>query len=178
MAADCLSEVSTLRLETERLYFREMTMADYADIREILQNEQVMKNVRGFIYTDEEVRSWIRKQMDRYRKYGFGKWVLLRKGTDEFVGVCGISMQDLGDGEVPEVGYFLKEEYWNNGFATEAGARCMEYAFGELGFSEIFSLISIDNMASRRVAVKLGMSFRREVAGRILPHCLYSAMKK
>lgn len=160
--------------ETERLRFRQLVESDYADVAEILQNERGMRYVRGFGYSDAEVKSWIRKQMERYRRDGFGKWALLEKKTGTFIGVCGISMQEVSGQKVPEIGYFIKEAYWNRGYATEAAERCREYAFRVLGFSEVFSLIGEGNAASRRVAEKLGMEYRQKVNGRLLALELFS----
>ncbi len=63
-----------------------------------------------------------------------------------------------------EVGWHVKRSRWGQGIAPEAGAACRDRAFGELGLERIISLILPDNIQSRRVAEKLGMSVEKETA--------------
>ncbi len=55
-----------------------------------------------------------------------------------------------------EIGWTIRRVFWGQGFATEAGKVAMEYAFEELQQTHVISLIRPENIASRRVAEKLG----------------------
>ena len=53
-------------------------------------------------------------------------------------------------------------DVWNQGFATEAACAVREYAFTELHLPQLISLIRVGNLASRRVAEKVGMQLMAE----------------
>lgn len=60
------------------------------------------------------------------------------------------------------------------GIATDAAAAWRDYAFDSLALERIVSLVSEKNLASRRVAEKLGMTVEREAMWGGLPHLMYS----
>ncbi len=67
-----------------------------------------------------------------------------------------------GEGAV-ELGYWVAEEYWGNGYATEASGRLIERAFNELGVSEIYASYKYENKQSGRVLEKLGFKYMAEI---------------
>ena len=60
-----------------------------------------------------------------------------------------------------EIGYGIGSRYWNNGYATEAVERFLEYCFDELGLDEVCASFFTANDASRRVMEKCGMTYSR-----------------
>ena len=130
-------------LETERLALRELDQSDFAALRAILQDEQVMYAYEH-AFTNREVQAWLDRQRDRYAKDGFGLWAMVEKATGEMMGQCGLTRQDR----------------WHQGFAAEAAIACREYAFRSLGMAEVFSIIRDSNLPSQRVALRCGMSLR------------------
>ena len=74
-----------------------------------------------------------------------------------FIGDCGITMQNIGDETVPEIGFHIIKEYCNKGFATEAALACKEYAFKVLHYHDVFSYTTVRNIPSQNVAEKIGM---------------------
>ena len=124
-------------LETERLALRPLTQADFDATCRLLQDPAVMYAYEG-PFTREEVQAWLDKQLRRYREDGFGLWAVILKENGVQIGQCGITLQEYGDGRVPEVGYLLCKEYWHRGFATEAADYCGETpAPDPTGISEI-----------------------------------------
>ncbi len=160
-------------IETERLYLREMTEADYPDLCEMIQDEETMYAYNGAM-SDRESREWLERQLARYERYGFGFWAVCLKETDEMVGQCGLTMQPWQDTEVLEIGYLLKKKYWHRGYATEAAVACKKYAFEVLGAEEVCSIIRDTNTASQRVALRNGMtkqdSWVKHYRGVDMPH--------
>ena len=144
-------------LETERLFLREMTKADFPLLCKHLQDEDVMYAFEH-IYSDDEVWEGIDKQLQRYKEDGFGVWAVILKENSELIGHCGLSMQTCENEELLEIGYILQKKYWHKGYATEAAVACREYAFNELKFDEVFSIIRDTNIASQNVAKRNGMS--------------------
>ncbi|MEH6941345.1 GNAT family N-acetyltransferase [Bacillus sp. JJ722] len=149
-------------LETKRVYLREMTQDDYDQLCEILQDEDVMYAYEH-AFCDEEVQTWLTNQLKRYDQYGFGLWAIIDKQTDAFVGQAGLTMQRIENTEKLEIGYLLKKKYWHQGYATEAAIACRDYAFNELNYDYVTSIIRVNNFASQAVAKRVGMKKVKQI---------------
>lgn len=143
-------------LETERLILRELTREDFDGVCKLLQDPVVMYAYEG-AFNEREVQEWLDKQFRRYANDGFGLWGVVEKSSGELIGQCGVTLQEFDGKQVPEVGYLFRKEFWHKGYATEAAIACKEYAFEELGFDEIYSIIRDTNIASQNVALRNGM---------------------
>lgn len=148
-------------LETERLFLREMRQNDFRDLAEILQNPNVMYAYEHD-FSEDDVQVWLDRQIDRYKKYGFGLWAVILKNTNEMIGQAGLTIQPYKNAEVLEIGYLLKERFWHCGYAREAVNGCKKYAFEYLNKDKVYSIIKADNLASIKVAESVGMSKEHE----------------
>lgn len=167
-------------LETERLILREMNENDFSAIARTLQDAKAMYAYEH-AFSDEEVTDWINRQMKRYEDDGFGLWAAVLKESGDIIGQCGITMQDWDGKRVPEVGYLFERAFWHKGFATEAAIACKEYAFTELGFEKVYTIIRDMNTASQNVAKRNGMTRCGEMLKHYysmdMPHYIYCAEK-
>lgn len=103
-----------------------------------------------------------------WRTDGLGAFVLETAGTDrQVVGQAGLMIFDTrdwtpstwakaGSHAQPELGWALARPHWGNGYATEAAAAIRDWALERPNVDRLVSLISPDNVRSRRVAEKLG----------------------
>ncbi len=165
-------------LETERLYFRHLTLNDLDDLFALYQSPDVRKYYSEGIPTYEETRrelAWIVDEC--YAKYGFGMWAVIHKETGEFIGRCGLCPMDIEGHEEIEVAYMLAREYWGQGLATEAAQAILNHGFEQMGLPRLICVINPGNRASARVAEKIGMTL--EINGNINgePTLLYSMYK-
>jgi len=80
------------------------------------------------------------------------RFAVANAATDEFIGFCGIKQMD----GVPDFGYFIRSEFWGNGIATKACELAVERLSSEIGLDTVQVFIADDNVASQRVAQKLG----------------------
>jgi [ribosomal protein S5]-alanine N-acetyltransferase len=157
------SEIATIR--TERLTLRPFTAGDLDDLAELCADPEVVRYISdGTTASREETAGWLDRCLDHYRDHGFGLWCVRRTEDDRFLGRCGIKIQGFEGHEEPEIGYILRRDQWGRGYATEAAAASRDYGFDALGFRRLISLIQHDNVASKRVADKIGMHYEREVA--------------
>lgn len=167
-------------LETERLYLRKMTKDDFAPLCRILQDREVMYAYEH-AFSDEEVHAWLDNQLRRYREDGFGLWAVILKENGDFIGQCGLTIQNIGERQVMEVGYHLRRDCWHHGYATEAAIACKRYAFDKLDAEEVYSIIRDNNFPSQRVAERNGMKvtgkFIKHYYGINMPHLVYSIKK-
>ncbi len=170
----------TMRLETERLYLRELNQSDFDSLCRILQDEETMTAYEG-TFDDGEVQEWLDRQTARYRKWGFGLWAVVLKETGRMIGQCGLTMQLWNGREVLEIGYLFERAYWHNGYATEAARACKTYAFEVLKAEEVCSIIRDTNTASQRVAARNGMMMTdtsvKHYRGVAMPHVRYAVRR-
>ncbi len=119
---------------------------------------------------------WIRRQQ-RARPETDWYWLALDKTTGQPVGQAGLLRQEL-DGVVETgIGYILHRPFWGQGYATEAAVGCRDYAYGKLGKARVTATVRPENLPSRRVAERIGLSFERLTTWADLPHMLYSAAR-
>lgn len=144
-------------IETARLYLRELTIEDTYNLSLVLSDNESMQHY-PHAFSENEVRNWIEKNIKRYENDGFGLWAVIRKEDDQFLGDCGITLQNI-DGEIlPEIGFHIIKSYCNKGYATEAAEACKKYALNTLEFKSIYSYSEINNKASQKVSEKIGMN--------------------
>jgi [ribosomal protein S5]-alanine N-acetyltransferase len=97
-----------------------------------------------------------------------------RAPHNELIGDCGIALQEVEGELLYEIGYHLRRDCWGQGLATEAARACREWGFEHLKTDRLISLIRPENIPSRRVAERNGMTIWKEVNWRGLEHYVYS----
>ena len=96
-----------------------------------------------------------------YRRFGYGLWATILKEDESYIGRCGLINQTIEGRDDVEMGYLIKRELWNRGLTTEAAMAIRDHAFNELNISRLISIIHPLNIASQRVAEKVGMRLER-----------------
>ena len=164
-------------IETARLALREMSLDDLDFVAAMLAHPEVMR-FWPQTYSREEAEFWVRRQQDRYARDGHGYWLALDKTTGEPVGQAGVLQVQFDGREEPGLGYIIHRPFWRKGFATEAAAASLQYAFDRLDVPRVVSLIRPENESSLGVARKIGMKEedRTEYAG--LVHLVYAVSRE
>jgi RimJ/RimL family protein N-acetyltransferase len=142
-------------LETPRLTMRGFTSEDMDAWAVIVADDETMRAVgrpAGLSYWE----AWndLSQLAGHWALRGFGQWALEERKSGELVGRTGLLFP--ADWPDLEVGWLVRADRRRRGYATEAAAAAMRWAFDELGADHLISLIAEDNTASRRVAEKLG----------------------
>ncbi|TYR80760.1 GNAT family N-acetyltransferase [Priestia megaterium] len=149
-------------METNRLRFRKMNEQDTANLLKIFSDSESMKfypSTKG----EEETKQWINWMTNHYHAYGIGLWIVEHRETSEFLGQCGFVLQKLNQRIEAELGYLFVRDAWGKGYGTEASLACKNYGFETLKLSKIVSLIDPENIASSKIAKKLGMSIESRI---------------
>ncbi len=108
------------------------------------------------------------------RQPELGLWATIHKESGLFIGRCGLLPWTI-DGQFDvEVAYALARAYWGQGLGTEAAQAILQYAFERLGLTRLICLIDQDNLASIKVATKIGMTFERAAEDDKGPFLIYS----
>ena len=148
-------------LETKRLLLWELKAGDLDALYRVLADSDIMQHY-PYTFDEGRVRSWIARNMDRYEKDGFGLWAVILKETGELIGDCGITMQNIHGCLLPEVGYHIRKDHQRKGYASEAAAACIRWAFENHGFPAVYSYMKYTNIPSQKTAMKNGMVFLEE----------------
>jgi [ribosomal protein S5]-alanine N-acetyltransferase len=144
---------------TERLKFRLLYPSDFDYWLEFFNNSDSSRflGLQNIDSPLDQCREWFKRIMERYKDNLGGMNVLINKDTDEFIGQCGLLIQEVDGIKELEIGYSILPQFWYKGFATEAAIKCRDYAF-EKDFSDsLISIIQIENIRSEKVALKNGM---------------------
>ena len=96
-------------LETDRLILREYVIEDFEALYEIVSDKETMQHY-PVPFDEDKTRNWIKWNLDNYKKYGFGLWAVVLKETGEFIGDCGITIQDIDGEKLPEIGYHIHKK--------------------------------------------------------------------
>ncbi|MDP3897367.1 MAG: GNAT family N-acetyltransferase [Mesorhizobium sp.] len=139
-------------LETDRLILRAMKSDDFEPFAAFYASEAA-RFVGG---PEDRVASW--RRMAAYAGCwtlrGYGKFVAEEKATGAPVGIFGPSYPE-GWPE-PEIGWTVLPRFEGRGYAIEAAARTISFAYDELGWTTVMSAIFPGNERSVRLAGRLG----------------------
>jgi RimJ/RimL family protein N-acetyltransferase len=168
---------------TQRLRLRGWRDADLEPFAALNADPRVME---FFVQPLERAQSeaFAIRAGEKLVERGFGLWAVEAPDIAPFLGYVGLAEPSFQAPFTPcvEVGWRLARQYWGQGFATEAAAAVIDYAFGTLGLNEIVSFTAVGNQRSRQVMERLGM--RRHAredfdhpnvpdGHRLRPHVLY-----
>ncbi len=126
-----------MKIETERLYLREMSMDDYDALYKIIADKEIMVHY-PYDFDEERVRGWIERNMNRYKDNGFGLWAVCLKETGEVIGDCGLTLQNIEGIMLPEIGYHIRRDHQRKGFAKEAALAVRDWAFENTDYPALY----------------------------------------
>jgi RimJ/RimL family protein N-acetyltransferase len=148
--------------ETSRLRVRHFHRDDLDAFAALCADPEVMRYVGdGETLPHSEVARWIEVCGDKYATRGYGTSAVFEKATGEFVGYCGVVRAPGNDFD--ELIYAFDRSAWGQGYATEVGRAMLGYVFARSSLTEIYATIYEDNLGSRKVADKLGMTVEKQL---------------
>jgi len=144
-------------LHGRTIALRNQGVADAEPIFAVWGSEAVMRFVPSDPFGSlEDVRSALENGVVQGTSTGRYRFAIVRRGDGELVGTCGIYSNRAFE-ETWEVAYHLAPAHWGHGYGTEAAALLLRYGFERLGASKLIALVYPGNLASLRVAEKVGM---------------------
>ncbi len=164
-------------IQSQRLYLRKITAADYDHLSPMLQDAEVM-HAWGHGFSPEEVRAWMNRRLESYAQNGYSYFLAIHKESGNVVGQIGLLNEDVNGQPFLGIGYILNKAYWHQGYATEGAKACLDYAFQTLKATQVICDIRPENKASIAVAKRLGMALTdqhlKHYKGKDLPHLVYT----
>ena len=171
-----------IALETNRLFLKPLAFSELDDLFALRSDPDVMKYI-GVTKTKEEVEDFIQcglavePGVSYYKKYGMDFFSVFEKKTGQFIGQAGLfhvrfnmTCPDI------ELAYRLHKAYWGHGYATELAKALIHYGFKNLSLPKIIATVHPDNVPSKRVVEKAGMTYVGEIENKDfkdVPFCLY-----
>jgi ribosomal-protein-alanine N-acetyltransferase len=146
-------------IESDRLKLRPYTLDDSKKIQLLAGDIRIAKETMNIPHPYEHDMAvlWIASLEDQWRNGERVEFAIIVKETDEYVG--GMSFVEV-NGDVAEIGYWIGEPYWNNGYCAEAGARLVEFGFAEMSLGKITARHLSTNPRSGNVLRKLGLVWK------------------
>lgn len=155
-----------LHLETERLLLRPLELTDTEAMFKMDSNPIVHKYLWNkpveTINESREIIEYVRKQ---YLDHAIGRFAVVLKETNEFMGWAGLKYNDKELNNrinFYDIGYRLDEPFWGKGYASEASFAWLDYAFNTMKVQKMDAAAQSENAASNRILQKIGLTITEE----------------
>lgn len=174
-------------LESERLYLRQWQCSDFAAFAAMNADPEVMRYFPAPL--SAAMSNTIAKKCQALiHENGWGLWAVSLKEAGAFIGFVGLNETHAAMSFAPavEIAWRLHKDYWGKGYATEAAAVALRFAFEQLLLDEVVSFTAVINQPSRRVMNRLGMHNTQpnfyhpmlEDTHRLAEHVLYTITRQ
>lgn len=142
-------------LVTERLVLRPPHADDAEELAELANSRRIaeMLGRMPHPYDEHDARAFIEQARDDRRSGCSYALALAENGA--FVGCAGLHRGEYG----LELGYWIGEPYWGNGYATETAHALVDLAFRATAIDRLHASCRVINSASRRVIHKCGFQY-------------------
>jgi RimJ/RimL family protein N-acetyltransferase len=151
-----------IEIDTPRLRLRKFRNEDHDPYAALCADEDVMRYLgTGVVLTRAEAWRSMAAILGHWQLLGYGMWAVESKRTGEFLGRVGFLDPPGWPGF--EIGWVIGKPHWGQGYAPEAAAAALAFAFEKLDRERVISLIRPGNERSVRVATKLGERLAGEV---------------
>lgn len=143
-------------LETERLILRKFALTDAESMWVLNKDSEVLRYTGDVPFSSIQNAHSFLKNYTAYTLTGHGRWAVINKTSNEFIGWCGLK---LNEENLVDIGFRFFRKEWNKGYATEAAKACLTYGFEVLKMKQIIARANTQNLASIRVLEKIGMDY-------------------
>ena len=156
-------------LKTQRLTLRPFKESDVSELYELAKNENIGPCAGWPAHNSVEESLFIIQNV-LCHPYTFA---VVLTSTNTLIGSCSLSTGDAANLRLRdyegELGYWIGEPYWGNGYAPEAAAEVLRFGFEDLALQSIWCTHNSDNPKSGKVKAKLGFSPKYEVKNKERP---------
>ncbi len=144
-------------LETLRLHLRRFEKSDAESLFLLNLDPEVIQYTGDISFENTLDAQIFLANYDHYDKFDFGRWAVIEKSSNEFIGWCGLKYTP--DCDEHDIGFRLFRKYWNQGFATEAAEACIKLGFEKYQLQTIVGRARKENISSIRVLEKIGLTY-------------------
>ncbi|SFB36030.1 Protein N-acetyltransferase, RimJ/RimL family [Acetitomaculum ruminis DSM 5522] len=148
-------------LETDRLIIRELEIADIDRLYEIYNDDDIVRYTESLFEDKDMEIEYLKGYIENiYKFFDLGIWGIVLKDENLLIGRAGIDVKADDKGEsIYEIGYLIDKKYQQQGYAYESCLAIINYCFENTGIEKIICIIEKENIASLKLAKKLGFQF-------------------
>lgn len=140
-------------IETPRLLLRPVALADFDAWADFMADVQAMQFLGGAQPRSSAWRA-LMTMAGAWHLHGFAMFSVIEKASGRWVGRVGPWMPEGWPGT--EVGWSIIRDCWGRGYGSEAATATIDWAFDNLGWTEVIHTIDVGNIASKALAATLG----------------------
>lgn len=179
--------MADFRIETERLVLRAWREEDADSIAAMGRDAHVMEFI-GPLEDSLDARRLVKGQIVNQGLFGHCFWPVERRSDGALLGFCGLNpgpAKTPVDGRI-EIGWRLAHHAWGHGYAREAAAASLDWAWRSLPTDEVIAMTVAANTRSWGLMERLGMSRRPDLDfdhptlpdhDPLRPHIVYSVAR-
>lgn len=156
--------IADIRIETDRLILRPPCREDFDGWAAMMADAEVARFIGGVQPRAAAWRGFL-TMVGAWHIQGFGMFSVIEKGTGQWLGRLGPWQPEGWPGS--EVGWSLVRAGWGRGYAHEGAVASIDWAFDQLGWTDVIHSIDPDNQPSQALAHRLGS--RNRGPGRLPP---------
>lgn len=156
---------------------RKWQLADAENLAKMLNNKKIQNNLRDGIpypYTEKDAEDYINAMLSAPENDTFAFAII---NGEKLIGSIGAFRQTNIHNKTAELGYYLAEEYWSNGFCTFAVKLICKYIFENTDIVRIFAEPFAENISSCRVLEKADFQFEGTLKSNAFKNNKYIDMK-
>ena len=149
-------------LKSRRLGFRNWSMDDLDLAYGLWGDFEVTKlfDARGPL-SKEQVKDKLVQELATLSAHEIQYWPVFLLESGEHIGCAGLRPYDIAKG-IFEIGFHIRSNHWQKGYATEAARAVIDYAFTCLNVKALFAGHNPKNLSSRRLLLKLGFHYTHD----------------
>lgn len=146
-------------LECDRIILRKMDRSFADDMFEYASNPAVTKYLTWDVHPNRRFSyNYLGYVNSRYRTGEFFDWAITMRDSGKMIGTCGFTRFNFSSYSA-EIGFVLNPKYWGYSIAPEASRRVIRFGFDTLELHRIEARYMENNIQSRHVMEKSGMTF-------------------
>jgi RimJ/RimL family protein N-acetyltransferase len=151
------ASIADMEIETDRLILRRWQSSDVEPFVTLNADPRVMQFFPATL-SRAETEALISSVEEKFTQHGFGLWAAELKATAGFIGL-NVPGYPLLFSPCVEIGWRLAFDYWGKGYAQEGARAALAFGFGLLHLEEIVSITTANNLRSRQVMDRIGMTY-------------------
>jgi RimJ/RimL family protein N-acetyltransferase len=153
----------TYILDTDRLYLRELQLADAPFILELLNSPGWLQYIGDrHVRTIEEAENYLKNgPIKTYAEVGYGLSLVALKNNHKPIGMCGLLKRDYL--EHPDIGFAFLPDVMGKGYALEIALALKQFAELHWQVQKLSAIVQTDNDRSIKLLKKLGLSFKEKI---------------
>lgn len=140
--------------ETERLYVTKWKDGDLKSLYELFSDAAIHELILPQLTREETAHIFEEQLIDYEEHFPFGRYFIVEKPNNDFIGLLLFKESENKTGV--EIGYSLKKEHWNKGYATEIVQESTCWLIKQKKFSNVYAITETDNINSQHVLLKSG----------------------